>query len=175
MASRLGRVFAHAIRPSVRAVGRSAGATKRGVSTVQHAQETSDRPWIIGSALVFGPVFLYLLTPSAKKTEVKAAQKHGRPSAKPQVTYVPDDEGNEFPASESVDPPQPSSGSQALTDSEGTTVSSEEIKDSMKQAFSEDSPPMRKAQRKKDTGPANLGDAGEKATSGEAPKEASQD
>ncbi|KAF8073903.1 hypothetical protein FPV67DRAFT_773845 [Lyophyllum atratum] len=28
----------------------------------------SDKPWIIGSALVFGPAFLYLASPSARKT-----------------------------------------------------------------------------------------------------------
>ncbi|RPD77579.1 hypothetical protein L226DRAFT_568624 [Lentinus tigrinus ALCF2SS1-7] len=161
MASRLARrAFANSVRPAARVsapVGRRFASTTAG----HVAKESSDMPWIIGSALVFGPVIAYLLTPTAKSKASHAAEhKH----AKAGISAVPNEVDAPAPKSDVdasatqaivSDSPKDAQaaeeasfsdsavssedgkvhGSPELTDSEGTTVSAEEVDASMKQAF----------------------------------------
>ncbi|KAG5646505.1 hypothetical protein DXG03_003271 [Asterophora parasitica] len=56
--------LASSLRTASRPVFR-AGA-RRMASSSSHAAPKSDKPWVIGSALVFGPAFAYLVSPSAR-------------------------------------------------------------------------------------------------------------
>ncbi|KAG7088117.1 hypothetical protein E1B28_012142 [Marasmius oreades] len=70
MASRFTRLFSSSIRSS-RATwqGFKAGAGRRGMSSsAGETKKGSDLPWIIGSAVVFGPAFLYLASPSSRRS-----------------------------------------------------------------------------------------------------------
>ncbi|KAG2127478.1 hypothetical protein DEU56DRAFT_528496 [Suillus clintonianus] len=91
-----------------------------------HGNYGSDTPWMIGSALVFGPVMLYLLSPSARKTSHAHESEHSHSAHRSDA------------ASHHAEP-QPAE-TPAMTDDEGTEVSGEEIKKSMEQAFDTDSP-----------------------------------
>jgi len=101
MAFRLGRrVLSQFARPSLRTNGQNAG--RRSMSSSAHGAETSDKPWIIGSALVFGPAAVYLLSPSSK-AKAHNAQQHSLPKTVPTPTTplpIKDDEGTEVPAQE---------------------------------------------------------------------------
>lgn len=91
-----------------------------------HSNYGSDTPWMIGSALIFGPMMLYLASPSARKTT------HAHESQQSHSVHRSD-------ASHHVEP-QPAAETPAMKDDEGTEVSGEEIKQSMEQAFNADSP-----------------------------------
>ncbi|KAG1802003.1 uncharacterized protein HD556DRAFT_1533523 [Suillus plorans] len=93
-----------------------------------HGNYGSDTPWMIGSALVFGPAVLYLLSPSSRKTSHAHESEHSHNAHR-------SDSSDFFNGSYHVEP-QPS----AMKDDEGTEVSGEEIKQSMEQAFDADSP-----------------------------------
>ncbi|KAJ2916993.1 hypothetical protein MD484_g3412, partial [Candolleomyces efflorescens] len=73
------RATSSAPNAAARAVGRRTMA-----SSAEHgAAKKSDTPWIIGSAIVFGPAFLYLVSPSARKnTPVVHNDKHDYPTSK---------------------------------------------------------------------------------------------
>ncbi|KIL55970.1 hypothetical protein M378DRAFT_182096 [Amanita muscaria Koide BX008] len=78
MASRIARsIFSSAVRASARPTRAAQQLSRRHMSaseSVHGSQHSgSDRPWIIGSALVFGPFFLYLLSPSARKSHAQHA------------------------------------------------------------------------------------------------------
>ncbi|KIM43021.1 hypothetical protein M413DRAFT_443837 [Hebeloma cylindrosporum] len=70
MSARLARsVFSSATRRAQASASSSARTvSRRAMSTTSHGSAvSSDTPWIIGSAVFFGPLLLYLLSPSAKK------------------------------------------------------------------------------------------------------------
>ncbi|KAF8517505.1 hypothetical protein BU17DRAFT_91632 [Hysterangium stoloniferum] len=81
------------LRPLTRLTGRASGhpfrtqfgvnsaGRARGVSSSTHGHSTqSDKPWIIGSALVFGPALIYLLGPGQSPNVVTG---HGDPHKDP--------------------------------------------------------------------------------------------
>ncbi|KAG2122875.1 hypothetical protein BD769DRAFT_1473247 [Suillus cothurnatus] len=90
-----------------------------------HGNYGSDTPWMFGSALIFGPAILYLLSPSARKTSHAHGAEHSHSA-------------HRSDASHHVEPP--AAETPAMKDDEGTEVSGEEIKQSMEQAFDADSP-----------------------------------
>ncbi|EPS97561.1 hypothetical protein FOMPIDRAFT_1025004 [Fomitopsis schrenkii] len=150
MASRLGgRIFAQAVRPSVRGAARTTG--RRGMSSSGHAAKSSDTPWIIGSAVVFGPAAVWLLLPqSNKKTHDVAFSQADRgahtvgESKQPEPAQEPEPSSGEKTSADSKDTnsseeeKKPEDGS--LTDAEGETISAKEVNESMEQSFNEDSP-----------------------------------
>ncbi|KAH9948869.1 hypothetical protein B0H21DRAFT_205986 [Amylocystis lapponica] len=144
MNSRVGRrLLSQVVRPNVRIAGRNAGARQRLMSTAEHgeAKQGSDTPWMIGSAVIFGPAFIYLLSPSSKKASHGSVHAHKPASAPPPVK---DDEGTEVPAAgvedAQVSEEQQPSEESPMTDADGEKISGDEVKESMKQAFNEDSP-----------------------------------
>ncbi|KAI0699937.1 hypothetical protein C8T65DRAFT_658655 [Cerioporus squamosus] len=163
MASRLARrALAQSVRPAARAsapVGRRFAST----SPSHAAKQSSDTPWIIGSALVFGPVIAYLLTPTAKSKAAhsSAEHKHSRTDSTPDhggddapaptsdvdaaaTQAIESDSPKEAYAAEEGSAASPDDGKvhgvPELTDSDGNTASAEEIDASMKQAFKSNSP-----------------------------------
>ncbi|KAI0647817.1 hypothetical protein C8Q79DRAFT_1008220 [Trametes meyenii] len=154
MASRVfsRRVVAQALR-APRAAVRPAGRRFASTSVEHGAKQSSDLPWIIGSALVFVPLGGYLLTSGGKDKGKHSADAH---HAKAAAAHAPSEE--QLPKSESapapVEEPKPEDdkpaedapadgklhGETALTDSEGTTVPAEEVDASVKQASNADVP-----------------------------------
>ncbi|KAJ8468501.1 hypothetical protein ONZ51_g9604 [Trametes cubensis] len=200
------RLLSSALRAPARPAGRRFASTSSG----HGAKQSSDTPWMIGSALVFGPIAAYLLTSQGKDKGKHAADAHHGKAAKahapseelePAKDEQPAEQSEQEPASESSDGKL--HGAPAMTDSEGTTASAEEINASMKQAFraeeqddkfsqgapgqteeAETKPDQKEKpgkshtgtlQSDEDSGPTNLGDAREQAKSEKAPKEAAQD
>ncbi|KAK2465378.1 hypothetical protein APHAL10511_002732 [Amanita phalloides] len=114
MASRAARaVFSAAVRVTARPTRVVHHIGRRYNSTSSHGSSatSSDTPWIIGSALVFGPALLYLLSPSARKNTAAHAVHdgdHGHESTAdapaPAHTEVKmkDDEGTEQNVTESL-------------------------------------------------------------------------
>ncbi|KAI0712481.1 hypothetical protein C8Q76DRAFT_694045 [Earliella scabrosa] len=162
MASRLARrVLTQSVRPAPRAAAPTARSSRFASTGAGHAtKQASDMPWIIGSALVFGPLMAYLLTSGSKGKAKHAAEHH---HAKPGISSIPapssapkeeesseveksvaqavaSDSPKDAQAAEAADSSPASEdgkvhGAPAMTDSEGTTASAEEIDASMKQAF----------------------------------------
>ncbi|TFK40876.1 hypothetical protein BDQ12DRAFT_680212 [Crucibulum laeve] len=115
MSTRLARnVAASVARRSSNVASSSARVGRRNMSAASHAAETakkSDKPWIIGATLVFGPAFLYLVSPSARKNRHDfhddkhdypgyTPKDHAAPAAEPVV--VKDDEGTPANVSSSI-------------------------------------------------------------------------
>ncbi|OCH88671.1 hypothetical protein OBBRIDRAFT_836398 [Obba rivulosa] len=236
MASRLGRRFLSQVaRPGARAAGRNAGATGRrsmSTQTVDYKQfyQGDDKPWIFGSLLFFGSLALYISTGSGK--EVAHDKSLGADHSHSITSHGKEEVGQESPehtgdvkhtdeaTAESPSDSEPSNEDTvkevgAVSDSEGQTVPAEEVKASMHQAFSVDSPKdaqeKEEAEAKKsqstegassqtseaetkpdqsekpggahtgtlqseeDSGPTKVQDAREHATSGQAPKQASEE
>lgn len=96
------------------------------VPHASHGNYGSDTPWMVGSALVFGPAVLYLLSPSARKTSHAHEAEHSHSA-------------HSSDASNHVEP-HPAAETPTMKDDEGTEVSGEEIRQSMEQAFNADSP-----------------------------------
>ncbi|KAF9497720.1 hypothetical protein BDN71DRAFT_1504701 [Pleurotus eryngii] len=68
-----------------------------------HEQEkSSDMPWVIGSLVTFGPAFLYLISPSARKTAPGHAAHAHDSHAEPKKVTMKDDEGQEADITASV-------------------------------------------------------------------------
>ncbi|KAH7906720.1 hypothetical protein BJ138DRAFT_1104915 [Hygrophoropsis aurantiaca] len=86
-----------------------------------HSSGGSDTPWMVGSALVFGPALLYLLSPSSRN----ASHHHEKHTEEHHSEVKAEEE-------ETKEPP--------MADDEGTEVSGSEVKESMDQAFNTDSP-----------------------------------
>ncbi|KAF9242612.1 hypothetical protein BU15DRAFT_72722 [Melanogaster broomeanus] len=87
----------------------------------------SDSPWIIGSALVFGPAylqFLYLISPSARKSP------HGHASHEHKSHH--DEHADAVP--------EPVQETPSMTDDEGAKVSGEDIKESPQNSSEADPP-----------------------------------
>ncbi|KAF9805165.1 hypothetical protein IEO21_09184 [Rhodonia placenta] len=150
MATRLGRRFISQVaRPTAR-VARTVNATgRRCMSTAEHGAHPtgSDTPWMIGSALVFGPALIYLLYPSSKKSSHTAAHTHGahdehHEKQEPEAPAEQEETQEEAPASEEKQ--------DSVTDADGETVSGEEVKESIQQAASNDLPPDAQAQEEQD-------------------------
>ncbi|PCH39910.1 hypothetical protein WOLCODRAFT_136555 [Wolfiporia cocos MD-104 SS10] len=173
MASRLGqRLFAQAARSS--RVGGRVASRRSMASTAEHASASgsnpypigSDRPWLVGSLLVFAPAAFYLLSPSAKSSHgASHGASHDAHAKHDDKLPTEDDEGTEAPAEEvdasakkafDADAPKDAqaaeegSEQQSMTDSEGETVSGEEIKESIQQAANEDLPPDAQAHEEQD-------------------------
>lgn len=106
------------------------------MSSAHGAEAKSDTPWMIGSALVFGPLFIWLVSPTAKSkahdVHEKALPKskssgHGEaPVPAPSV-----ESATEAPSGESTE---------TVTDDEGTAASNAEVAESINKAVDEDSP-----------------------------------
>ncbi|KDQ62622.1 hypothetical protein JAAARDRAFT_66314 [Jaapia argillacea MUCL 33604] len=161
MASRFGqRTVSQAFRAASRSTFQrvNAGAKRRMASTSHAPKPDSDTPWIIGSALVFGPAILYLLFPSGKDK----AHEHGATQDKhfdskavanpvPAKEELPAEEPAAEAEAESTEAPQeeqksddapseePSDGAE-MTDDDGEAVSGKDVKESMEQGFNTDSP-----------------------------------
>ncbi|KIK69716.1 hypothetical protein GYMLUDRAFT_79809 [Collybiopsis luxurians FD-317 M1] len=77
-------------------------------STTESAKKSSDLPWMIGSAVVFGPAFLYLLSPASRKSaphdshHEKHDKSHADDSKAQEPIKMKDDEGTEANVTESV-------------------------------------------------------------------------
>jgi len=108
------RTFVATARRSVLRAGFSPASrmTCRNSSSSSHGPElSSDKPWIIGSLLIFGSAFLYLVSPSARKTHHTAHKdKHEFPALaheehsvnKPEPELMKDDEGKVADVASSV-------------------------------------------------------------------------
>ncbi|KAJ3573990.1 hypothetical protein NP233_g2067 [Leucocoprinus birnbaumii] len=75
MSARFARSALASLRASTRARVNSGLPARRYMSAESHGAhaKSSDTPWIIGAAVVFGPAFLYLLSPSARKARAEHA------------------------------------------------------------------------------------------------------
>ncbi|EMD40156.1 hypothetical protein CERSUDRAFT_112365 [Gelatoporia subvermispora B] len=167
MASRLGRRFlAQVARPSARTAGRSvAGRRLMSTKPIDYKQfdHGDDKPWMIGSLVVFGSLAAYISTGSGKETaHHKADEKDHAPKAastktpgKEEVDEETPDERAEVveniekaategsPETHKLSDDEGASkadGGEAITDDEDNTTSGEEVKSSMQQAFNDDSP-----------------------------------
>ncbi|KDQ25853.1 hypothetical protein PLEOSDRAFT_1113601 [Pleurotus ostreatus PC15] len=65
-------------------------------------KKSSDMPWVIGSLVTFGPAFLYLVSPSARKTAPGHAAHAHDSHAEPKKVTMKDDEGQEADVTASV-------------------------------------------------------------------------
>ncbi|PFH49941.1 hypothetical protein AMATHDRAFT_48282 [Amanita thiersii Skay4041] len=121
MAFRAARtIFSTATRASLRAGNRTTQQfCRRNMSASSHGPAiSSDKPWIIGSGIIFGPLLLYLLSPSARKNRAAHAvhndahdfpgHKHHESTAstiehEPSTTVsMKDDEGTEANATDVI-------------------------------------------------------------------------
>ncbi|KAH9065456.1 hypothetical protein EDB87DRAFT_1679925 [Lactarius vividus] len=129
MASRLGaRAFAPALRRVVHR--RAEGVARRQFSSGAHgASDSSDTPWIIGSALVFVPTIIYLLSPSAQSSSHKAHSTTGHNDPHAHEKSAP-----------KTPPTKPTKSEATFADAEGTEVPVEEVKASLAQAVTQDAP-----------------------------------
>ncbi|KAG2039770.1 hypothetical protein BDR03DRAFT_201443 [Suillus americanus] len=109
----------YSVRSSFAAFSRRTMAST--ASHASHGNYGSDTPWMIGSALVFGPAMLYLLSPSAHKTSHAHEAEHGHSAHRSDASHHAE--------------PHPAAETPTMKDDEGTEVSGEEIKQSMEQAF----------------------------------------
>lgn len=110
---------------------RAEGVARRQFSSGPHgASNGSDTPWIIGSALVFVPTIIYLLSPSAQSNshEAHSATGHDEPHA------------HEKSAPITPPPPEPTKSEATIADAEGTEVPVEEVKASLALAITQDAP-----------------------------------
>ncbi|EIW83045.1 hypothetical protein CONPUDRAFT_164057 [Coniophora puteana RWD-64-598 SS2] len=153
---------ARALRTSLRAraplsarAGQASSARaalgRRTMSSSAHghgASGGSDTVWMIGSAVVFGPALVYLLSPASRKPAHKVAEAH-----EPHHVTTQQETKEEPP----------------MKDDEGTEVSGEEIKDSMSKAFDSDSP--KDAQDAEEEQKGESSGAEEKAEEGEQKEE----
>ncbi|KAF5389198.1 hypothetical protein D9757_003388 [Collybiopsis confluens] len=61
------QLFAASLRAALRS-SRSNASRRTMSSTAESVKKSSDLPWLIGSAVVFGPAFLYLVSPASRKS-----------------------------------------------------------------------------------------------------------
>ncbi|KAK0464347.1 uncharacterized protein EV420DRAFT_1037681 [Desarmillaria tabescens] len=161
------RAFTSSLRATLRrtALNRvAAPSCKRFNSTHASSGRSSDTPWIIGSAVVFGPLFLYLLAPDGKKkdhhhaksehkpepvVEEKEAETQAEPEPEPEAPAPAAEESTPEPA-EAEPAAETTSEPATITDDEGTPVSAEEVKESIQQAEASDAPKEAAAEEKKE-------------------------
>ncbi|KAI0926804.1 hypothetical protein AcW1_007787 [Taiwanofungus camphoratus] len=121
----------------------------------------------IGSALIFGPALIYVLSPPSQKAAHDTAHSHKGSKGTDGSTPFPvkDDEGTEVSAASvetseqdafDADAPKDAQAAEEkpseqapMTDDEGTSISGEEAKESMKQAFNADAPADAQAEEEK--------------------------
>ncbi|KAK0504153.1 hypothetical protein EDD18DRAFT_489234 [Armillaria luteobubalina] len=166
------RAFTSSLRATLRrpALHRVAvPSCKRFNSTHAPSAGSSDTPWIIGSAVVFGPLLAYLLKPDGKKKDHHHAksehkpepvveEKEAEPEPEPEVPApvaeesTPEPPAEAEPAAETTSAPAAETASETatITDDEGTPVSAEEIKQSIQQAEASDAPKEAAAEEKKE-------------------------
>ncbi|KAJ3876682.1 hypothetical protein F5051DRAFT_410845 [Lentinula edodes] len=103
-------------------------------STVEAAKKSSDMPWIIGSAILFGPAFLYLVSPASRKSAPHhdSHGKHEKKTQEHEAVQAKDDEGTEADVSESLqkaeaeDVPKADSADKEKTSEEPSQTPTEE-------------------------------------------------
>ncbi|KAK0487603.1 hypothetical protein IW261DRAFT_1589916 [Armillaria novae-zelandiae] len=159
------RAFTSSLRAALRrpALNRVAvPSCKRFNSTHAPSAPSSDTPWIIGSAVVFGPLLLYLLKPDGKKTDHHHAKSEHKPepvveekeaeAPAPAAEESAPEPPAEAPAAETTSAPAAETASETatITDDEGTPVSAEEVKESIQQAEASDAPKEAAAEEKKE-------------------------
>ncbi|KAK7028131.1 hypothetical protein VNI00_014946 [Paramarasmius palmivorus] len=184
MASRAARQFFSSLRSSARPAFRAQHAGRRGMSSTAHeVKKGSDMPWIIGSAVVFGPAFLYLVSPGSRKTAPH--KPHGKHDHHESQSHAPlpmkDDEGTEADVSGSVAkavaedaPKSDAAPTEAKEDKpeEKTDEKSEEQKEEPKKTTDEKKPAEspEPAGAKSDPGPTDMGEARSASVGKESPK-----
>ncbi|KAG7445813.1 uncharacterized protein BT62DRAFT_994735 [Guyanagaster necrorhizus] len=156
------RAFTSSLRATLRrtALNRvAAPSCKRFNSTHAPSGRSSDTPWIIGSAVVFGPLFLYLLAPDGKKDHHHDKSEHKSEPAveEKEVETEPEPEAPAAAEESSPEPPaeaapvaETTSESATVTDDEGTPISAEEVKESIQRAEVSDAPKEAAAEEKKE-------------------------
>ncbi|KAN0139833.1 hypothetical protein V8E53_002495 [Lactarius tabidus] len=144
MASRLGaRVFAPALH---RVVHRQAhGIARRQFSSHTDGASNSgsgDTPWKIGSALIFIPTIVYLLSPSAQSNSHKAHGAADHHAHAESTSKTPPKVGHIYECKPCVHVSMtlPFQSEATITDDEGTEVTVEEVKESITQAVTQDAP-----------------------------------
>ncbi|KAJ3986836.1 hypothetical protein F5890DRAFT_1551898 [Lentinula detonsa] len=141
------------------------GSRRAMSSTAEAVKKSSDMPWIIGSAVVFGPAFLYLVSPASRKS-APHHDSHGKHEKKGHEEPMPmkDDEGTETDVSESVskaeaeDVPKADSADKEESQGEPAQTPAEEAKKDPEPA------PKDPAGSKADPGPTEQGQVREKAS-----------
>ncbi|KAK0201948.1 hypothetical protein DFS33DRAFT_1351051 [Desarmillaria ectypa] len=151
------RAFTSSLRATLRrtALNRVAIPCKRFNSTHAPSARSSDNPWIIGSAVIFGPLFLYLLAPDGKKEDHHHAKSEHKPEPvveekEAETQPEPEPETPAAAAEESTPEPPAEAEPATVTDDEGTSVSAEEVKKSIEQAEASDAPKEAAAEEKKE-------------------------
>ncbi|KAH6912758.1 hypothetical protein BKA70DRAFT_774315 [Coprinopsis sp. MPI-PUGE-AT-0042] len=168
---------------------------KRTMATEAHGASKSDTPWMVGSALVFGPLFLYLVSPSARKhtgavhhdEKEYPTLKHEAPKAEAhEPVIMKDSEGTEqnvagsLALSEKTDAPKAGDSSpsyeaakeEAKTDTTtSTTESSDSGKDTSSSAPKSHKDSTPDFQEAGDTTPADQSAPRKAATDGTTPLE----
>ncbi|KAF8236396.1 hypothetical protein L208DRAFT_651357 [Tricholoma matsutake] len=146
-------------------------------------KQSSDRPWIIASALIFGPAFLYLISPSARKPthlehhdlhDVPGHQKSTAPEPAQEsepVTVKDEDKDADAVVTEAVD--------QAETNDEPVAIAAEPSA-STSQPASEESTAESKDDAQSTTengegGPADLTAARQASKEGKVPKQKAEE
>ncbi|KAF8194225.1 hypothetical protein BJ912DRAFT_959835 [Pholiota molesta] len=137
MSARLARLaFGSAARRAQTTVASASSRVARRAmsSTTSHGAQvkSSDKPWIIGSTIVFLPAFLYLVSPSARKKEqLVHDDKHDFPTLKHKEAAAPES------APEPAPEPEKAEAHVLMTDDEGTVA---DVSSSIAAAKADDSP-----------------------------------
>ncbi|KXN92852.1 hypothetical protein AN958_06957 [Leucoagaricus sp. SymC.cos] len=78
MSARFSRSVFASLRASARSRVNYGLPGRRNMSAQSHGAQPqkSDMPWVVGAAVVFGPMFLYLVSPSARKSQKEHAVHH---------------------------------------------------------------------------------------------------
>lgn len=171
--------------------------TRRNASTSSPdgSESSSDKPWIIGSLLIFGPALLYLLSPSARKSHHVEHNSHDEHSEvtqdkTPEPELMKDDEGavadvaSSITLAESSDVPndaqsagkyaelkaaaEDDSSKPVVQDSAGAPPSTDEGE---KSDQGETAERAEEGDRKLPKAPTNMGEAREAAVAHVTPKE----
>lgn len=142
-----------------RSVPRSPVGRRMASSHAGHSSGGNEKYWRIGSALIFGPALLYLLSPAGRKTAHEHTDEHMHEHEVEPVSAA---------AAHADEPP--------MTDDEGTAVSGEEIKESIAQAITEDSPKDAQAHEEEVTAsPSGSSSQSESTSEGDADAGPEQD
>jgi len=108
------RVFTATTRRSMLKPGLSSSTSRvtcRDASTSSESshgpEPSSDKPWIIGSLLIFGSAFLYLISPSARSRpnfdhKNKHVSEHSKEAPEPEPVLMKDDEGTAADVASSI-------------------------------------------------------------------------
>ncbi|CAA7262920.1 unnamed protein product [Cyclocybe aegerita] len=198
MSARLTRTALSAARRGAQTSMSSTTRVSRRVMSSSHAPVTrSDKPWIIGSLLVFGPAFLYLVSPSARKDthhvhndkhDSLAHDKNEKAEVNPSEVVIKDDEGTpaqvgaSIALSEAVDAPKETQAPADLAklkkdaDAEAAPVKKETAPESTEASSTAKSPEGVSGEKSGtfqangEEGPISQGKARQAAQEGVAPK-----